>query len=121
MIAPVVASGCWPAWIARVAKRWRCDSAMALFLHPSAEPVQEVDRGDEAEKRVAIHDDGDHPAVEDLGEPFDRRVRWDGDEALRHRRSDRLAEMIGILEHLQQDVLLVDDARDAARAHHRQL
>src|SRR5262252_9880103 len=100
MIAPVVASGCWPAWIARVAKRWRCDSAMVLVLHPAAEPVQQVDAGDEAEKRAAVHDDGDHPAVEDLGEPSDRRVGGNGDEALGHRRSDRLPEVIGVLEHL---------------------
>jgi hypothetical protein len=89
MTAPVLGSGAWPPWMARVpipqrdasavASRWFLLLLLTLYfsgrfypraarrpasLHPPAQPVEQVDAGDQSEETRSIHDDGDVPTIE---------------------------------------------------------
>src|ERR1700739_2422507 len=126
MTAPVSGSGCWPPWMTRVAKGWllfssviwrtRCCDEFALHL--ATQPIEQVDARDQALKLAPLHDDRHHAALEDLHELRYRRVHRYRHQVARHRLGDRLVEVLGIVHHLEQDVLLVHDADDATVVHH---
>src|SRR5260221_14761258 len=84
MMAPVVGSGAWPAWMPRVAKprRLLCFWAMRRFpcasAHAAAQVVDEVDAGDEGDELAVLLEHGDMVLGEDRQQVAERRVGSDG-------------------------------------------
>src|SRR5713101_6515953 len=80
MIAPVVGSGAWPAWMPRVAKprRLLCFWAMrrvpCASAHAAAQMVDEVDAGDEADEPAVLLEHGDMVLGEDRQQGGERRT-----------------------------------------------
>src|SRR6266498_2224771 len=103
MIAPVVGSGRWPAWMASVSRRRSFGSFTCRLrerlLEPCPEELDEIDLGEDAGDLLAFLHDGDVVVVEDLAQAQDRRVR--ADDAL-----DGLDER---LDHLGEPVLPLDE------------
>src|SRR5437773_9569316 len=98
MTAPVSGSGRWPPWMTRVAKRcpgvWSLMRSSPLALsQPAAQPIEQIDAGDEALELVVVHDDGHHAALEDLHELRHRRIHRHGHQVTRHGVGHRLVEV----------------------------
>src|SRR5512143_4332870 len=99
MMAPVVGSGAWPAWIASVS-RWRSfASFMAPLLEPLPQELDEIDLGEDPGDALALLHHGDVVAVEDVAQARDAGVR--ADQAL-HRLDERV-------DHLREPVLPLDE------------
>src|SRR5438105_15238888 len=105
MIAPVLGSGDWPAWITRVAKPSLLSEVMcspALFEGTWAERssscklpsqvIQQVEARDQAVKALRVGNDGDQPAVEHRFELGQGRLGRQGRRRIGHAAGDRRAE-----------------------------
>src|SRR5436309_10101680 len=102
--APVVGSGAWPAWIARVPNLFELMSSS----RPATQIVEQVVAGDQPEKLVAVHDDRDVALVEYRQQRTDRRARLQRLEPRRHRRAHRLAKAVCIAVDRHEDVRFID-------------
>src|SRR5690348_6519837 len=80
----------------------------------AAQPVEQVDAGDQSLELAAVHDDRHHAAVENLHQLLHGGIDRHSDQMALHRGGDRLTEVLRVVEHFDEDVLLVDDAHDAA-------
>src|SRR6185312_16515823 len=81
-----------PSVLARVApgcfeSAWRGGS-----IHLAAQPVQQVDAGDQAEEIVAVDHDGHVAALEHRQQRFDRRAHVEPVQVGDHRGGHRVAE-----------------------------
>src|SRR3546814_1337978 len=83
-----------------------CGSAMNRawrLSHPSAQVVEQVNAGDQAEEGAALEDDGDVVLGEDRQQGLHRPIGLDGLQPAGHRAGDRILEAAVVMEHLQQD------------------
>src|SRR5579863_4096553 len=106
MMAPVVGSGSWPAWIPRVANPWRlCFFTIGVSLsernHASAQAaaqvIDEIDAGDESDEFAVLFDHGNVISGEDRQECVDRRGMGKRFDLRHHGRADRLAKRVSVL------------------------
>src|SRR6266436_9995817 len=98
MMAQVVGSGAWPAWMPRVAKprRLLCFWAMRRFpcasAHAAAQMVDEIDARDEADELAVLLEHGDMILGEDRQQIRERRVGSDGLHLAHHGATHRLGK-----------------------------
>src|SRR5690606_14822663 len=78
---------------ARTGPPARSRTAGCRLLYPPAQPVQQVDPGDQAQEAVAVDDDRDMAAVEHRQQGFDRRLGVQDVELAHHRGGHRVAEL----------------------------
>ena len=76
----------------------------------------------ETEKLVAVHDNGDAPAIEYSKQIINFCIWRQRFQLVSHGLPDFIIKMRGVAMHFYQDVRFVDDANDATTfVHHRQL
>ena len=81
---------------------------------------KEVASGNEAEKLVAVHDNGDPPAIEYAEQIVNFCIRRQRLQLISHGMAHRIIKMRGVTVHFHQDVRFIDDTDNAtAFFHHR--
>src|SRR5258708_13505432 len=127
MMAPVVGSGAWPAWMPRVAKTrrllwfWAMRRFACASAHAAAQVVDEVDAGDEADELAVLLEHGDMVLGEDRQQVAERRVGSDGLDLAHHGAAHRLAESLRVGVGGDEQIRFVDDADKPLAGEHREL
>src|SRR5436189_885346 len=108
--APVVGSGCWPAWIARVPKRCFIGFFSMPSLQPPSQVAEEVRTSNETEKSSLVHDESNQAFVQHLIKLLDGGAWRQGLETAGHSIADRGSEPVLISLRREQKVGFVQDA-----------
>src|SRR5688572_21098064 len=119
MMAPVVGSGDWPAWMARVEKPCRF-AFMSVRSRMQPEMVEHVDARDEALEAPVADDRRHHAALKEAHHTVDILAGVDHLEVARHGIPDRTLETARAM-HPGKQVLLVEKAHEPVVLQHGEL
>ena len=96
-------------------------SAVSKSGHLPAQIGKQIASGDQPEKLVSVHDDGDTSTIEDPKQVRDLRDRRERFESIGHRGFHGIVKMIRIVMHFHQHIGFIQDSNRAPVIYDRHL